>query len=52
MMQGVGALGMVAAVAVGVAALTAGGASGPGGTNRVEAASSAADTTAADAVAT
>jgi hypothetical protein len=48
MMQGAGALGMVAAVAVGVAALTAGGTSGPGATNRIEAAS-AADTT--DAVA-
>src|SRR5205823_7981503 len=30
--------GMVAAVAVGVAALTAGGTSGPGGTGRIEAA--------------
>ena len=37
MMQGVGALGMVAAVAVGVAALTAGGTSGPGA-SRIEAA--------------
>lgn len=42
MMQGAGALGMVAAVAVGVAALTAGGtSSGPGGARRIEAASSA-----------
>ena len=43
MMQGAGALGMVAVVAVGVAALTAGGTSpGPGG-QRIEAASSATD---------
>jgi hypothetical protein len=42
-LQGAGALGMVAAVAVGVAALTAGGtSSGPGG-QRIEAASSPAD---------
>jgi hypothetical protein len=40
MLQGAGALGMVAAVAVGVAALTAGGASGPGA-RHIEAASSA-----------
>ncbi len=39
LLQGGGALALVAAVAVSVAALTAGGASGPGGTNRVEAAS-------------
>ena len=53
MMQGAGALGMVAAVAVGVAALTAGGASGPGaGTNRIEAASSPATTDTTDAVVT
>ena len=39
LVQGGGALALVAAVAVSVAALTAGGASGPGGTNRVEAAS-------------
>jgi hypothetical protein len=52
-MQGAGALGMVAAVAVGVAALTAGGASGPGaGTNRIEAASSPATTDTTDAVVT
>ena len=47
MMQGAGALGMVAVVAVGVAALTAGGtSSGPGG-QRIEAASSATDSTGA-----
>ncbi len=40
MMQGAGALGMVAAVAVGVAALTAGGTSGTG-TGRIQAANSA-----------
>lgn len=45
LVQGGGALALVAAVAVSVAALTAGGSSGPGGTNRVEAASSASDTT-------
>jgi cytoskeletal protein RodZ len=45
MMQGAGALGVVAAVAVGVAALTAGGTSGPTGTGRIEAASSADATT-------
>ncbi len=39
-MQGAGALGMVAALAVGVAALTAGGSSSGSGTNRIEAASS------------
>src|SRR4051794_2980990 len=39
LVQGGGALALVAAVAVSVAALTAGGSSGPGGTNRVEAAS-------------
>src|SRR3954452_21759050 len=39
LVQGGGALALVAAVAVSVAALTAGGASGPSGTNRVEAAS-------------
>src|SRR3954462_7115256 len=39
LLQGGGALALVAAVAVSVAALTAGGTSGPGGTNRVEAAS-------------
>ncbi len=39
LLQGGGALALVAAVAVSVAALTAGGASGPGGTNRIEAAS-------------
>jgi hypothetical protein len=39
-MQGAGALGMVAAVAVGVAALTAGGTSGTGRVGRVEAANS------------
>lgn len=44
LLQGGGALALVAAVAVSVAALTAGGSSGPGGTSRVEAAS-AADTT-------
>jgi len=38
-LQGGGALALVAAVAVSVAALTAGGSSGAGGTNRVEAAS-------------
>ena len=46
-MQGAGALAMVAAVAVSVAALTGGGTSGPGGTSQVEAASSGVDTTAA-----
>jgi septal ring-binding cell division protein DamX len=45
LVQGGGALALVAAVAVSVAALTAGGSSGAGGTNRVEAASSASDTT-------
>src|SRR6476661_87496 len=45
--QGGGALALVAAVAVSVAALTAGGSSGPGATNRVEAASASADTTGA-----
>ena len=45
LVQGGGALALVAAVAVSVAALTAGGSSGPGGTNRVEAASASADTT-------
>jgi hypothetical protein len=40
MMQGAGALGMVAAVAVGVAALTAGGTSGTG-TGRIQVANSA-----------
>jgi hypothetical protein len=39
MMQGAGALGMVAAVAVGVAALTAGGSSPGTGAQRIEAAS-------------
>lgn len=39
LLQGGGALTLVAAVAVSVAALTAGGSSGPGGTNRVETAS-------------
>jgi hypothetical protein len=39
MMQGAGALGMVAAVAVGVAALTAGGPSSGNGAQRIEAAS-------------
>jgi hypothetical protein len=39
LLQGGGALALVAAVAVSVAALTAGGTSGPGGTGRVEAAS-------------
>lgn len=39
LVQGGGALAMVAAVAVSVAALTAGGSSGPSGTGRVEAAS-------------
>lgn len=39
--QGVGALALVAALGVSVAALTAGGSSGPGATNRVEAASHA-----------
>ncbi len=42
-MQGAGALGMVAAVAVGVAALTAGGTSSSPGGQRIEAASSATD---------
>jgi len=51
MMQGAGALGMVAAVAVGVAALTAGGTTGTG-TGRIQAANSAtpADTTPVPAV--
>ncbi len=39
-MQGAGALGMIAALAVGVAALTAGGSSSGSGTNRIETASS------------
>jgi hypothetical protein len=39
LVQGGGALALVAAVAVSVAALTAGGSSGPGGTNRIAAAS-------------
>jgi hypothetical protein len=39
--QGVGALALVAALGVSVAALTAGGSSGPGATSRVEAASHA-----------
>jgi hypothetical protein len=39
LLQGAGALALVAAVAVSVAALTAGGSSGPGGPNAVEAAS-------------
>ncbi|HLM16413.1 MAG TPA: hypothetical protein VK549_01245 [Acidimicrobiia bacterium] len=39
LLQGGGALALVAAVAVSVAALTAGGTSGPGGTNGVQAAS-------------
>ena len=41
-MQGAGALGMIAALAVGVAALTAGGSSSGSGTNRIETASSSA----------
>jgi outer membrane biosynthesis protein TonB len=45
LLQGGGALALVAAVAVSVAALTAGGPSGPAGTNRVEAASGRVDTT-------
>ncbi len=45
LMQGGGALALVAAVAVSVAALTAGGSSGPGGTGRVAAASAGTDTT-------
>jgi hypothetical protein len=45
LVQGGGALALVAAVAVSVAALTAGGASGPGGTNGVAAASAGSDTT-------
>ena len=44
LVQGGGALALVAALAVSVAALTAGGSSGPGG--RVEAAGASADTTA------
>jgi hypothetical protein len=44
LVQGGGALALVAAVAVSVAALTGGGGTGPGGTNRVEAASSGTDT--------
>ena len=44
LVQGGGALALVAALAVSVAALTAGGSSGPGG--RVEAAGTSADTTA------
>src|SRR4051794_3193377 len=53
MMQGAGALGMVAALAVGVAALTAGGSSpGAGSTTRIDAAgpSGATATTVAPAV--
>ncbi len=45
LLQGAGALGMVAAVSVSVAALTAGGASGPSDPSRVEAASSGTETT-------
>jgi hypothetical protein len=52
MMQGAGALGMVAAVAVGVAALTAGGTSGSGGSGRIEAASSAGTTDTTEAAVT
>jgi hypothetical protein len=44
LVQGGGALALVAAVAVSVAALTGGGGTGPGGTNQVEAASSGTDT--------
>jgi hypothetical protein len=51
-LQGAGALGMVAALAVGVAALTAGGSSSdPRGKNRVEAASSGDSTVTTTAVA-
>jgi len=39
LVQGGGALALVAAVAVSVAALTGGGGTGPGGTNQVQAAS-------------
>jgi hypothetical protein len=46
LVQGGGALALVAAVAVCVAAFTAGGSSGPGSTNRIEAASGSVDTTA------
>ncbi|HEU5309124.1 MAG TPA: hypothetical protein VFW97_17495, partial [Acidimicrobiia bacterium] len=46
LVQGGGALALVAAVAVSVAAFTAGGSSGPGSTNRIEAASGSVDTTA------
>ncbi len=52
MMQGAGALGMVAVVAVGVAALTAGGTSSGQGGQRIEAASSATDDATDNAVAT
>jgi uncharacterized iron-regulated membrane protein len=45
LLQGGGALALVAVAVVSVAALTGGGASGPAGTNRVEAANSGADTT-------
>lgn len=51
MMQGAGALGMVAAVAVGVAALTAGGTSSGTGGQRIEAASSGTGDTANHAAA-
>jgi hypothetical protein len=49
MMQGAGALGMVAALAVGVAALTAGGTSPGSGGHQIEAASSAGATDTTDA---
>lgn len=52
MMQGAGALGMVAVVAVGVAALTAGATSSGQGGQRIEAASSATDDATDNAVAT
>jgi hypothetical protein len=50
-MQGAGALGMIAALAVGVAALTAGGSSSGSGTNRIETASSSAGPATTTAVA-
>jgi hypothetical protein len=50
-MQGAGALGMIAALAVGVAALTAGGSSSGSGTNRIETASSSGTTAPTTAVA-